>query len=64
MAEGKAPPTDPAGDAPDPNELETWEAALPYQSSSDVEVPARLTDEEHRLWQELAAKSRFQPREK
>ncbi len=35
----------PASSAPLSNELDTWAAGLPYQSSADVEVPARLLDQ-------------------
>lgn len=45
MVEGEAPPSEEPGEPPVPNELDQWAAGLPYQSTSDVEVPARLLDQ-------------------
>jgi ATP-dependent Lon protease len=39
-----APPGEPVATTP-PSELDTWGAGLPYQSTADVEVPARLLDQ-------------------
>jgi ATP-dependent Lon protease len=47
MAEGAGTPSGTPEDAspPPPQELDTWGAALPYQSTAQVEVPARLLDQ-------------------
>jgi ATP-dependent Lon protease len=46
MVEGEAPLSKPSGEPAAPaSELDQWAAGLPYQSTSDVEVPPRLLDQ-------------------
>ncbi len=45
MAQGAGTPSGSTGDAPAASELETWARGLPYQSTAQVEVPARLLDQ-------------------
>ena len=45
MDEGAESPSHDSGTAAPPGELDAWGSKLPYQSSADVEVPARLLDQ-------------------
>jgi ATP-dependent Lon protease len=46
MAEGAETPSDnPPDSGPPPQELDTWGANLPYQSTTQVEVPPRLLEQ-------------------
>ncbi|HTS33078.1 MAG TPA: ATP-dependent protease LonB [Thermoplasmata archaeon] len=46
MAEGAETPSDnPPDSGPPPQELDTWGANLPYQSTAQVEVPPRLLEQ-------------------
>ncbi|MGB6500742.1 MAG: ATP-dependent protease LonB [Thermoplasmata archaeon] len=45
MEEGADTPSGSTGDSPVQSELDTWAANLPYQSTAQVEVPARLLDQ-------------------
>jgi len=45
MVEGAGTPSGATGDASTPSELDGWAAQLPYQSTAQVEVPARLLDQ-------------------
>jgi ATP-dependent Lon protease len=45
MDEGAGTPSQATTGTPAPSELDAWAATLPYQSTSDVEVPPRLLDQ-------------------
>ena len=45
MAEGAGTPSGSTGDSPAPTELDQWGDGLSYQSTAQVEVPARLLDQ-------------------
>ncbi|MFY9716536.1 MAG: ATP-dependent protease LonB [Thermoplasmata archaeon] len=45
MAEGTETPSGSTGDSLPQSELDSWAATLPYQSTAQVEVPARLLDQ-------------------
>jgi Lon-like ATP-dependent protease len=45
MDEGADTPSNAAAGTPAPSELDAWAATLPYQSTAEVEVPARLLDQ-------------------
>jgi len=45
MVEGAGTPSNDTAGTPAPSELDAWAATLPYQSTAEVEVPARLLDQ-------------------
>jgi Lon-like ATP-dependent protease len=45
MAEGAETPSGSTGDSLPQSELDSWAATLPYESTAQVEVPARLLDQ-------------------
>ncbi|HTP54102.1 MAG TPA: ATP-dependent protease LonB [Thermoplasmata archaeon] len=45
MVEGAETPSGSTGDSPPASELDSWAETLPYQSTAQVEVPARLLDQ-------------------